>query len=97
MRIGYEAFHRSPGEVDEQKCLVCGTVCNIQRNVKGPTSFAMASMGKKVIHDYFVCPYSKEGWHNKALSLVSEMNATVSDNLKALIKEDLDRVIKEKA
>ena len=97
MKIGYEIFNHPPGEVDEQRCLVCGAVCDIERNVEGYTCWSGAMAGKKRMYDYFECPHAKEGWHLKALNLIVEIEKTDSDNLKALIMEDLDRVVKEKA
>ncbi len=97
MRVNYECFHRKPGEVEEQLCEVCGTVCNVRRNENSPPiSWAGAVARKNRIHDYFFCPNVEAEWHKTALRLVLEIEATASKSLRALLDGDLADIIKEK-
>jgi hypothetical protein len=36
---GYDVFYTEPDTVDEMYCKVCGTLCDVERSVIGPTSF----------------------------------------------------------
>jgi hypothetical protein len=62
---GYDVFFTEPGKLNEMECKVCGTLCQVDRDTIGPTSWAEA-MGKRGHkHDKFYCPYSEEAWHKK--------------------------------
>ena len=92
---GYDYFCPAPNIIDEMKCKVCGSVCDVNRGVNGPTGFAESMAKKKHLHDYFFCPYSKETWHLNALELLKEIEKSHSSSLKKIMQNDLDEIIKK--
>lgn len=87
--IGYEAFFEKPGEIQERRCRVCGTVCEAKRDQVGPTGWAEAVGNHSHLHDYFQCPYTGEAWHRQALELVQAIEKTPSERVAALMQQDL--------
>lgn len=86
---GIDSFDYNPGEVKEMRCIACGSLCEVDRNVTGPTGFAEA-MGKKGhLHDHFYCPNADQDWHDLAVRLVKAMEETPSKRLRSLMQEDL--------
>ena len=93
---GYDVFFPDPDTVEEMKCKVCGTTCDVKRGVEGPTSFAGAMSGSKRKHDRFSCPYDGERWHSQALHIVQEIEASYSPSVRAILQKDLQEVIEKK-
>ncbi len=91
----YNSFSRQPGEVDEINCEVCGSACDVKRDVSGPTSWAGSMAGSKKLHDLFTCPYNDEQWHWETLAMVQELRDTSSPSLRKLIQKDIDKSKKE--
>jgi hypothetical protein len=91
----YDVFIREPGAEASINCRVCGTECNVMRDVLGPTSWAGAMAGRKALHDLFFCPWSGESWHKQAISLMQEMEETSSPWLRDLIFADLGDALRE--
>ena len=96
MLKNYDVFFREPGTVDEIRCRVCGTKCNVKRNEYGPTCYAAAVGGLSTYHDLFTCPHSKKRWHELALDLVEAIDETPSRTLARLMKLDLKRILRKK-
>lgn len=92
---GYDIFFEKPGEVQFHRCRVCGTICSVDRDQKGPTSWAGAMAHKQTPHDFFYCPHGNESWHQKALDLVQEMGETRSKRVVELIRQDLKDLLRE--
>ena len=62
---GYDFFISSPDSIAEMTCRVCGEVCEVERSVSGPTSWAGAMAKKNTIHDEFSCPNGDDQWQSK--------------------------------
>jgi hypothetical protein len=82
-----------PGEVKECRCGICDSLCVVERNVDGPTSWAESMAKRKHLHDAFRCPHYGSEWHNLALDLIREMGRTASERIRALVKADLDELL----
>jgi hypothetical protein len=92
---GYDVFYTEPDTVDEIYCKVCGTLCDVERSVIGPTSFGESIAKRGHWHDYFCCPNTGQPWHEKALKLAIEIDQTHSKRLAALIRLDLEDILRE--
>ena len=76
-------------------CKVCGSECDVQRDVTGPMSWggAMAGIHKK--HDVFTCPHSYDAWHIQALRLIKAVEETPSPTLAEIMRKDLEAVVEK--
>lgn len=90
---GYNSFSTELNAVDEMKCKVCDCLCDVNRGVVGPTSFAMAMAKSKTPHDSFTCPYSDDDWHILALNMSLERDESYSPALKRIIQSDIDSIV----
>ena len=70
MQLGYEVFYTTPGKVSEMRCRVCGSICEVKRDVYGPSNFIEAISKVNDLYDLFTCPNTHQTWHEKALRLV---------------------------
>jgi hypothetical protein len=93
---GYDLFFTAPGEVGEMACKVCRTTCTVHRDRYGPTGFVAAMGGLNRKHDLFECPNKELRWHEQALRLVIELEKTPSRRLAALMKKDLEEILRTK-
>jgi hypothetical protein len=93
---GLDSFFFPPGERTAVDCQVCGSRCDVTRNVKGPTGFAEAMGGGKHLHDAFCCPHRDEEWHQKALKLKEAINAMPSPSLVKIMEKDLEKMVRER-
>lgn len=91
----YDIFFTEPDTVDEMYCKVCGARCKIERSVTDPTSLAEAMAHLGHWHDTFFCPHSGKPWHEDALELVQQIDATPSKRLASLMSRDLEDILKE--
>ena len=94
MRKGYDFFTPDPG-VEEMECKVCGTTCDVERDVMGPRSWAGAMAKIKTLHDSFSCPHGEEEWHKRALKLLENLEEYPSPTLKKIMLDDFNKMIKE--
>ena len=92
---GYNSFTTEPDSEDELRCRVCGTKCDVSRNVHGPTGFAAAIGGLAKLHDAFDCPHSDTAWHEQAVNLAMQSEETASKRLRDLIRLDLQELLAE--
>ncbi len=92
---GFDFFIAKPDSGEERDCRVCNSRCKVTRNVFGPTGFVSAMASSFTYHDEFLCPHTDEPWHNQALQLAIEIDATPSKRLAALMKADLQDLLKE--
>ncbi len=90
---GYNSFFTEPDTEDELCCRVCGTKCEVTRNVYGPTGFAAATGGLAKLHDSFHCPHGNAEWHEQALNLIMQSEKTASKRLRDLIHVDLQELL----
>ena len=97
MLNGYDVFYEEPDKVEEIRCRVCGTECEVDRNVLGPTGVASAIAGHHNYHDQFVCPNAGERWHYKALRLFVAIEEMPSRRVSDLIQQDLDELLEANA
>jgi len=91
---GFDLFFTAPGEAEEMACKVCGATCTVHRDCYGPTGFVAAMGGLSCQHDFFECPNKDHGWHEQALSLVIEIEETPSPRIAALMKKDLEEILR---
>lgn len=84
-----------PGELERMDCHVCGAACEITRDVFGPTGFAEAMAKRGHWHDRVDCPHSGRVWHNSVYRLKNKIAATPSKRLAALMKLDVDDILRE--
>lgn len=96
MLKGYDFFTARPGCVDKMICKVCGEICEVERSVFGPTSWASAMAKKNTTHDEFCCYDVNEEWHKYALELVQDIEKCHSPTLKKIMNDDLNKIIQEK-
>lgn len=92
---GYELFITEPDEQDEMFCRVCGSRCNVERSVIGPTSFMEAAGHRGHWHDKFICPHFEQDWHKQARALVIQIERTPSKRIAGLMSLDLEDILKE--
>ena len=95
MHKGYDYFIPNSDTVSEMECKVCGTVCDVERGVVGPRSYAAAMAKAYVKHDSFTCPHSEEDWHEKALALLQDIEECNSPSIKKIMEDDLKEMVKE--
>jgi len=95
-KSGRDRKLREPGTSASEKCGICGTEMDIERDRDVYTSYACAMAKKSVRMDAFYCPHNEEEWHNIASDLIDELNNTVSPTLREIMKKDLDKIITER-
>ena len=93
MLKGYDCFFLTPGMFDKKTCKVCGSTCDVQKDVTGYTGFASAMSKKMTIHDQFVCPHVQEEWHKKTLKLIQDIEECNSPTIKKIMQTDLKTII----
>lgn len=94
---GYDFFVSIPDFFDELSCKVCGEICDVTREVKGPMSYAGAIGGSKTKHDEFKCPNSGKEWHLQALLIVQDMRDCNSPSIRKIMQEDVNKILSNKA
>ena len=87
--IGVTIFITKPGEYEELRCSVCGSICDVQRNVMGPRCYAEAVGNLKGLHDKYECPHIEEEWHEDCFDLSEQCMEMSSPTLRAIIGKDL--------
>lgn len=92
---GYDVFYTEPDEVKTMHCKVCGTLCNVERSVHGPTGWIEGMAGRGHWHDKFECPHSGNPWHEQAIKLFMKIEETPSKRLAELMRLDLEDLLKE--
>ena len=65
--VGYESFTTEPDTVDQMHCKVCGTLCNVDRSLHGPTGFAESLARRGHWLDRFVRPHTGKSWHYEVM------------------------------
>lgn len=95
MRLGYERFYVTAQTVDAMRCRVCGTNCQVRREVHGPHDFVMTASRVHDVWDVFTCPHSGKVWHDKAVELAVAIDETPSKRVAALMREDLEDLLRE--
>lgn len=91
--LGFDAFVTDLGVAEERTCRVCGAVCDVERSVFGPISFANWTSAQRRYHDRFICPNAHHTWHRQALRLTQEIHNTASPRVAHLIRQDLQEVL----
>ena len=56
-------FITEPKLNETRCCVLCGNRCHVERNMNGPTCFAMAMAKKAKLHDRHECLYRKHRLH----------------------------------
>ena len=95
MQRDVEIFIRQPGEVAEMHCRVCGALCEVRRDVMGPTSFGASMARIKKAHDVFQCPNAAQDWHGQATELLQAMEDSPSKRLVELMRLDLQDLLRD--
>ena len=93
MHIGYDVVYKTPGEVEELFCAVCGETMNVSRNLPGQRGRAAAMFGNSFNHDEFVCQNAGTEWHNQAIQLLEFIENTPSYELERIVREELRQII----
>ena len=91
----YDVFYTRPGSSEDMCCAVCGTRCNVRRNVYGPTCYAAAVAKLNIYSDIFTCPHSGKDWHEQALKLTLKIEKTPSKRGAEMMKLDLEDLLRE--
>ncbi len=92
---GYELFFTDQDTVDEMRCKVCETVCDVKVGINGPSGFGEAMGRGSHLHDRFDCPHCDEEWHEQALELMQDIEKSPSPTLQNIMKDDLDDIVKK--
>ena len=92
-RSGISIFFRTPGAVEQMRCVACGAVCTVTRDTETYTCMASAMAKKKSRVDEFLCPHVDAGWHQQAVQLVEAIAETPSRRVAALMHLDLEDVL----
>jgi hypothetical protein len=100
---GWDSFMPDADTVDHVACKVCGSKCDVKRNVSGPRSFVEA-MGQKAgqemrkdnPHDHFFCPNAGFPWHDQALAILMEALHTSSAVLTKMLQDEAKQLVLSK-
>ncbi len=87
--IGSTVFITKPGEYKELRCAVCGSICNVKRNVMGPRCYAEAVGKREGLHDKYECPHVEEDWHEECFDLSSQCRGMSGPTLRWIAAKDL--------
>jgi len=82
-----------PRTMETVKCGSCGANMDVRRNVLGATSWAEAMGHREHLHDSFICPNKKEGWHEKINDLKAEWRKTASNKIKKILEEEVIEIL----
>lgn len=85
--IGWDILITDPNRFDAWYCCICGTQCDVQRNLFGHTY--KHDVSPKRFYDKFTCPNTGKKWHDQAYELHMAIEDTPSDSLKELMQQDL--------
>ena len=92
---GYDLFFTEPDSEVEMRCKICGTICEVERSMTGPTGWVEAVGKRGHWHDEFLCPHSGQPWHEQAFRLVNEIEKSSSKRLIELMRKDLEDILNE--
>lgn len=92
--VGYETMAPAPGECAEMECITCGDKMNVERNVRGATSYAESRSGRTHLFDRFICPNAGLDWHVQCIKILQEMKQTSSSKVEALLKQEYEEIKK---
>lgn len=85
--------------VDEVYCEVCGSLCDVERNVLGATGWAEAMGKHKHFHDRFICPVNEtetdSGPHGQIYRLREEIKKCPSPSVRKLMENDLQEMLQQ--
>jgi hypothetical protein len=95
MHLGFELFYTTPRQIEKMSCRVCGTNCDVQREVYEPANFVMAQAKISDLYDVFSCPMAGLEWHEEALKLVQAIEQTTSKRVADLMRQDLADILRE--
>ena len=96
LHMGWDIIIADPGTCESKTCPVCNQEMEVERNVKGPTSWAGAMMQREHLHDSFVCKSAGKKWHKQVRKLREEIIATPSAKLATIYKEEIDEILAKK-
>jgi hypothetical protein len=94
---GWDSFMLDADTVDHVTCKICGTKCDVKRNVSGPRTMAESMAGKDVRkdnpHDHFFCPHSGYPWHNQALAILLQARINPSAAITKILEEEAKQIV----
>jgi hypothetical protein len=100
---GWDSFMPDADTVDHVTCKVCGTKCDVKRNVSGPRSSVEAmvqNVGKDVRkgdpHDHFFCPNAGLPWHDQALAILMAAQNNPSGVLTKMLQDEAKAIVLDK-
>jgi hypothetical protein len=94
MHRGLDFVSFPPNTVPSMTCKVCGHKMNVERQSKGPSSFAAALSLTINNHDIFWCANHEMTWHTQARDLMLEMQRTSSNSIRKILKEEVDDIVR---
>ena len=90
---GIDLFRPDPGTVESYNCLACGSLMNVERDIKSSNSFAGAMCGLNRKHDLFTCSKSNEDWHQQVVGLMLEQKKTKSAKISKILQEEIEEIL----
>lgn len=100
-------FQTDYKQFEEMKCLACGSICDVKRDLPGATFLRLyyyylynkkEEFNNEEIndsHDYFSCPHIDQKWHLRASRLKQQIFNSESSSLKNIMEEDLKNIIQQ--
>lgn len=80
--------------IEKLDCGICGEDMPVERGVMGATGFAEAMAHRSHLHDSFRCKNIDEQWHLQVDSLQEEIQATRSNKIRTILREEISEILK---
>ncbi len=84
-----DCFSRNPGKIESMDCKVCGSVCDVKRNVYGCCGWG----SEAVLHDQFTCPHADKKWHIQVRMLKSKAKQTPSRRIEEILLDEAETIL----
>jgi len=89
---GLTVFNTAVDAKEEMKCNVCGSSCEVKRNVFWYKDFGSAMAKKKTRFDQFSCPHAEEEWHQKLEKIVKQKRENQSTKIDQMLQEEIEEI-----
>ncbi len=91
IKNGYVA--RIPGTKKREKCDVCNTIMDVERNIDAPSSWGSIFSKNRMKQDCFTCPHRADKWHRQAYTLQQNAANTPSPHLAKIFLREASEVL----
>ncbi len=81
---------------DTHPCGVCETLMPVVRDQFGPTGWAEAMAEGGHSYDEYICPHKEEIWHQQAVALAMQIEASYSATLRELMLRELKQILADR-